>query len=444
MQKLSGWLYKKKRESKKSYLTSKYQKRWFELTSDTLVYTSIPGALKDGTGRIEVFAIHEIKWLKEIDNDKLEIRFPERILRLKSEEGEDIGRWKIAIEDCQVERQRYLNDAKAQKLEQLKQKNVKTLLVESSDDDGDVTTESSLRQSKPSSPELEPGCDQSLGETRKPSRPPSPRSLLSNPRVGERYVTPNSSMGRANEPTGDWSQENEEPRHKPPMRGRARAREAEEDRLVLEPSKPRAPARRVAAPSDSERLLLDTEQTVPTKKQPVQSAPKPQARHQQQTVKTTDCDNGDKDWLDDDWDADDEEEYSKHTRNARNAGMKSTKSHENIANIEPEPLNVSRSANSSPSKAKFSRGSNQTASPRVPSRLNESTTASSPQRAPRPPSVTTEDHRSKTTASPRVQQESVEEAYSNRPAPRNNSKQAANRHVTEGADDDWLDENWDD
>lgn len=53
---------------------SKYQRRWFELTSDTLAYAKDPKELKDGDGDIEVFAIHEIKYVKKLEDDKLEVR----------------------------------------------------------------------------------------------------------------------------------------------------------------------------------------------------------------------------------------------------------------------------------------------------------------------------------------------------------------------------------
>lgn len=51
---------------------SKYQRRWFELTSDTLAYAKDAKELKDG-GDIEVFAIHELKYVKKLEDDKLEV-----------------------------------------------------------------------------------------------------------------------------------------------------------------------------------------------------------------------------------------------------------------------------------------------------------------------------------------------------------------------------------
>lgn len=57
--------------------TSKYQRRYFELTSDTLLYAKDPKDLKDlkdGSGDIEVFAIHELKYIKKLEDEKLEVR----------------------------------------------------------------------------------------------------------------------------------------------------------------------------------------------------------------------------------------------------------------------------------------------------------------------------------------------------------------------------------
>ncbi len=57
---------------------SKYQRRWFELTTDTLAYAKDPKELKDGSGDLEVFAVHELKYIKKLEEDKLEVRIYER------------------------------------------------------------------------------------------------------------------------------------------------------------------------------------------------------------------------------------------------------------------------------------------------------------------------------------------------------------------------------
>lgn len=400
------------------------------------MYSNVPGALRDGTGRLEVFAVHEIKWIKEIDHDKLEIRFPERILRLKTEEGEDIGKWKIAMEECQRERLKAIKAAKDQKLEHLA-KNVKTVLLESSDDEGDITTESSLRHSKPSSPELEPGHDQSLGETRKPGRPPSPRSLLSNPTVGKRYVTPTSA---AAPPPAE-----SEPRHRAPIRGgrrlssdddedrlvltakpalrdssspprRAPSRQSpysdDEDRLILAtsvPSNSKSSPRPVPQPSDADRLLLDPP-TYPQSNSPriASSSSRVQASFpESQTIKTSsrvfetatfsspEADEGDRNWLEEDWDADHEAKTAQPQQQAlgvpaaasgdsnwveddwdaddedddRQVSYKSASSRAGSRGPQQSTSSSSRGASPS-SKSKFSRPAAATSASRGPSRLN--------------------------------------------------------------------------
>lgn len=52
---------------------SKYQRRWFELTSDTLTYAKDRKELTDGDGDIEVFAVHELKYVKKLEDEKLEV-----------------------------------------------------------------------------------------------------------------------------------------------------------------------------------------------------------------------------------------------------------------------------------------------------------------------------------------------------------------------------------
>lgn len=59
-------------------MQTKYQRRYFELTPDTLAYSKDPAQLKDGSGKVEVFGIHELKWVKQLDDIKLEVsnKFP--------------------------------------------------------------------------------------------------------------------------------------------------------------------------------------------------------------------------------------------------------------------------------------------------------------------------------------------------------------------------------
>jgi hypothetical protein len=50
---------------------SKYNRRWFELTADTLAYAGDPQELRES--HIEVFAIHEMQYIKRVDDVKLEV-----------------------------------------------------------------------------------------------------------------------------------------------------------------------------------------------------------------------------------------------------------------------------------------------------------------------------------------------------------------------------------
>lgn len=145
---LSGWLYKKAQNSKLVrtccssrrmaaascahtclfrgthallQVTRKYQKRWFELTEDSLAYAKDPD--EEAGCKIELFNLTECAWLKRLDDTKFEVRalvqglrapqveaqprkphtlrtlcvlqvkFPERSLRLKAETPGDASRW---------------------------------------------------------------------------------------------------------------------------------------------------------------------------------------------------------------------------------------------------------------------------------------------------------------------------------------------------------------
>ena len=58
-----------------SHQSMKYQKRWFELTAETLVYAKDPLDLKGAAeGRLEVFAVHELRHVKLVDEWKIEVR----------------------------------------------------------------------------------------------------------------------------------------------------------------------------------------------------------------------------------------------------------------------------------------------------------------------------------------------------------------------------------
>jgi hypothetical protein len=50
---------------------SKYNKRWFELTADTLAYAGDPRELRES--HIEVYAIHEMQYVKRLDDVRIEV-----------------------------------------------------------------------------------------------------------------------------------------------------------------------------------------------------------------------------------------------------------------------------------------------------------------------------------------------------------------------------------
>ncbi len=58
-----------------NFQSSKYQKRFFQLTSDDLVYAKDIKDLKEGGNKLECFAIHELKWVKKKDATGLEVCF---------------------------------------------------------------------------------------------------------------------------------------------------------------------------------------------------------------------------------------------------------------------------------------------------------------------------------------------------------------------------------
>lgn len=56
-----------------------YQRRWFELQPDVLMYAKDPKDLVKGaggriTGQVETFSIEQLKSVRRVDGDKLEVR----------------------------------------------------------------------------------------------------------------------------------------------------------------------------------------------------------------------------------------------------------------------------------------------------------------------------------------------------------------------------------
>mmetsp|Transcript_15832 Transcript_15832/g.34154 ORF Transcript_15832/g.34154 Transcript_15832/m.34154 type:complete len:546 (+) Transcript_15832:106-1743(+) len=254
---LDGYLLKKKRDNKKSLLTSKYQKRFFELTSDTLAYAKDPRELKDGGGNIEVFSIHELEWIKKKEDLKLEMKFPERMLRVKAESTNQADKWLAAIEKAMglktissaMNQTRALDTLKKNHLSQY------TIEMDSDDDDDDSRpVNTSLPPARPPTPpKKSPSSSRGLADCA--DRPPSPRSLLANPRMGNMMISTPTKYQPSDEeeaepyavqPVSRWSQPSDsesEPTH-------SRQRPSE-DRRNSSSSRPQPP------PPEAEKLVLE-------------------------------------------------------------------------------------------------------------------------------------------------------------------------------------------
>lgn len=101
---VSGYLQKKKNEDKRSLVGSKYNRRWFELTTHTLGYAKEPRDFRGGGGKLEVFSVQDIKWVKQ-DKDnkdnKFQVKFVERLLTLKAQDQAEVDKWVTGIAAAQ-------------------------------------------------------------------------------------------------------------------------------------------------------------------------------------------------------------------------------------------------------------------------------------------------------------------------------------------------------
>ncbi|KAJ9515781.1 hypothetical protein QJQ45_008680 [Haematococcus lacustris] len=176
---LSGWL--KKKSQSKSLLAKKYQKRWFELTDETLAYAKDPKELKEAN--IVVFSLLECQWVKRIDEIKLEMRFPERVLRVAAESPGQADKWLHAMERNQI---------------------ITAFTIEADSDEGEspvvkaAPAKPAVQKAAPLLRQISPPKSQSL---QLPERPPSPRSLLANPRMGNMMMsTPTKAQPSEDDP----------------------------------------------------------------------------------------------------------------------------------------------------------------------------------------------------------------------------------------------------
>ncbi|GIL62889.1 hypothetical protein Vafri_17100 [Volvox africanus] len=223
-----GYLLKKKRDDRRNFLASKYQRRYFELTADTLAYAKDPRELKDGGGNIEVFAIHELKYIKKLEDCKLE--FPERVLRVKAESAKQHDRWYETIKDARQKKLDGNNTPQAKQLETLKEQTkqkMMTTLEEDSDDDQPTGAVATVKKPDLQLAPLNTSQPPSVGVNN--NRPQSPRSLLANPRMGTKMIAPPT---RKNQHEEVEEEEEVEPLQAPKPRSRWQDEEEEEEEEV--------------------------------------------------------------------------------------------------------------------------------------------------------------------------------------------------------------------
>eukprot|EP00798_Chlamydomonas_sp_ICE-L_P002340 gene2340-8636_t len=115
---MDGSLLKKRHDSKSTIVGSKYQKRFFLLTSETLSYASSAKDMKGGGGKVQVFPLSELIGLKRSDALRLSLKFPHRILRLKADCELTAEYWNQAIEVAVEALREELNEAAVEKQQQ--------------------------------------------------------------------------------------------------------------------------------------------------------------------------------------------------------------------------------------------------------------------------------------------------------------------------------------
>mmetsp|Transcript_26608 Transcript_26608/g.67793 ORF Transcript_26608/g.67793 Transcript_26608/m.67793 type:complete len:638 (-) Transcript_26608:1174-3087(-) len=261
---LSGWLLKKRQEGKIGVLGAKYQKRYFELTAETLAYCK---DIKDKNAEVEVFGMHELKSLRRAGDTKIEMHFPERLLVVKAETPGEADRWLQGLDRVYKDTQQVPGTPQAQRrvVESMKRSQIVTALtIEADSDDDDqppARPAATPTRAAPFRPPLlvpppEPayhGSNQQ-NNSRNDNRPPSPRSLLANPRMGTMMIStptkrePSYDGADAREAVQSWTPDQESSddegsrrrggAYDTPPRAQAAARRPPpvEEKLVLEPA----------------------------------------------------------------------------------------------------------------------------------------------------------------------------------------------------------------
>ncbi|GFH05953.1 PH domain-containing protein, partial [Haematococcus lacustris] len=213
----------------------KYQKRWFELTDETLAYAKDPKELKEAN--IVVFSLLECQWVKRIDEIKLEVRFdegeqgmrvrgseskgdgtfrclqmrfPERVLRVAAESPGQADKWLHAMERVLSKRGAAQGSAVQRSASSFTPEPVKrnqiitAFTIEADSDEGEspvvkaAPAKPAVQKAAPLLRQISPPKSQSL---QLPERPPSPRSLLANPRMGNMMMsTPTKAQPSEDDP----------------------------------------------------------------------------------------------------------------------------------------------------------------------------------------------------------------------------------------------------
>ncbi|KAG1673684.1 hypothetical protein FOA52_010552 [Chlamydomonas sp. UWO 241] len=202
---LEGYFLKKKRDDKRSLMSSKYQKRYFRLTAETLAYAKAPEEISTGNSdNVQYFPIAQLQYVKRMDKFKLEIRFPTRVLVLKAESTNEAEGWEAALQRANMMTLHSEQDkASTQKTPQIPvQLQIATIEgdSDSSDDNAPAVRRSGApkqrvspgdpptREALPSRTNL--GIQVPVGGGRvEADKPPSPRSMLANPKFGNKMVS---------------------------------------------------------------------------------------------------------------------------------------------------------------------------------------------------------------------------------------------------------------
>eukprot|EP00798_Chlamydomonas_sp_ICE-L_P009911 gene9911-7778_t len=219
---MDGFLWKKRSDVKKSMLGGKYQKRFFKLTTEGMAYAACAKDFKGTGARQETYPLNELMWVRRREKVKISMKFPNRMLRIKCDTEVDCNQWFKMLEEA---REQYVGEIEEKYFgpnsptEQPKEEKYTTYADDTPDiakygnqkksnqsgmrtiemDSSDSEDEENARRQHMASASMPRGIKnintdaRSMNNPRASSqtgpRPPSPRSLLANPRVGSTMVS---------------------------------------------------------------------------------------------------------------------------------------------------------------------------------------------------------------------------------------------------------------